>query len=312
LRRNPLDKELLQKLYHEQGLTQQAIANRLGVSPSHISREMKRLGIPIRTPSEYHNRYPKYDFDGTDMDKAYLIGFRTGDWYVRQAAGGTNFCISVCSNKPAQLQHFYACFADYGHIAVTQNVGPRHDETRLRAYLNASWDFLVPNPHAIPDWILADDDLFLSFWAGYTDADGTIGYRTFIYRGVPKVSKWAQWNTKKDKQLLQQGRQRLHEMGFRPSNIMSAKRQPDTRHFGIYNYTGLYKFLTAILPLLRHADRRAQAIKTLEFVKEHYIPPDASGQYPCPYCDFVGTSPGSLQVHLSRWCQYKPTPTSEQ
>lgn len=302
----PVEKELLQELYHSQGLTLKEVGQRTGYSFQYISRLMKRYDIPTRHPSDYLSKYPKHDFDGTDADKAYLIGFRIGDWYVRKYDGGTGFCISVCSTKPAQLERFRQCFADYGHIAITMGVGPNRDETRLRAYLNASWDFLVPNPRAIPDWVFANNDLFYSFWAGYTDADGTIGYSTFTYRGTPKVHKWAQWNTKKDQQLLRQGRQRLQEIGCCPSHISGTKSQPDVRRFGIYNYEGLHKFLTAILPYLRHADRRTQAIKTLEFVKERYIPANSAGEYPCPHCQFVGSSPQSLRTHLSRWCKYKP------
>jgi hypothetical protein len=54
----------------------------------------------------------------------------------------------------------------------------------MEARLNHSFDFLVPKEDRVPEWILADDEAFFAFLAGYLDAEGYVkialprGYRT--------------------------------------------------------------------------------------------------------------------------------------
>lgn len=304
--------DVLSELYHEQGLTQEAIAKMFDTSQATIYRLMKRFNIHARPRTLALRKYPRYDFDGTDADKAYIIGFRLGDLYVRRPPGKKAIQVACNTTVDAQIRLFKTLFGKYGHIAINGFKDPTGGEAKqLTAYLNESFEFLLPGDKIIPDWILTDDSLFMNFWAGYTDAEGSIGHGIYQCRGRPTARHWAWWGTT-DEIIIRQARQRLHDLGYHPSNVWHCQRKGQVWSFAIGAREPLLRFLTAILPLLRHADRRTQAIKTLEFVKEHYIPPDASGKYPCPYCDFVGTSPSSLQVHLSRWCQYKPTPTSEQ
>jgi intein-encoded DNA endonuclease-like protein len=187
-----IPKENLEELYWKKQLSLYQIAGRFGCSPSCIFGKMKKYNIHLRTLEEgialsvprrsqsiavSINKYAKKDFDGSDIDRAYLIGFRLGDLWVGKNKYGKTIFVSSATSKNAQLELMRSLFEKYGKISEYKL---KSGCTQFVCNLNLSFDFLLPKEDKIPEWVLADDSFFSSFLAGYVDAEGHFGIdRTF-------------------------------------------------------------------------------------------------------------------------------------
>jgi predicted DNA-binding protein YlxM (UPF0122 family) len=170
--KSKIEKSLLVKLYYTNHLTQKQIGKKLNLHKETIRRLMKRYGLKPREKSEISTRYPKSDFSGNLEEKAYLSGFRAGDLNV-QLSHSKNLIIARCtSTKIAQIKLFKNLFKKYGYVYVGK---PKQDGNRdLLVRLNLTFNFLLSKNDDIPKWIRENKNYFLSFLAGYTDAEGCI------------------------------------------------------------------------------------------------------------------------------------------
>jgi len=162
----------LYEFYCVQKLGLETTANELGVSRNTVQRRLVDYGIPIRRKSESHVRHTRRDFTGNLEEKAYLLGFRTGDLFVTMSKGAQSETIvaSCHTSNQEQIDLVQSLFEPYGHVSVTQYAGGTQ---QIVAYLNMTFDFLLPKHKAIPDWIFFSPDCFLAFLAGYIDAEGS-------------------------------------------------------------------------------------------------------------------------------------------
>ena len=80
-----ISKEKLKELYLNRKSSVAQIARKIKSSRWPIQKLMKKYGITPRSLSEAQMKYPKRDFSGDLIEKAYLIGFRLGDLWVRIA-----------------------------------------------------------------------------------------------------------------------------------------------------------------------------------------------------------------------------------
>lgn len=169
-RKKRIKRSVIEKLYHVKKLTQEQIAKKLHKSPEHICKLMKEYGLKARRPSYYHTLYRKYDFSNDLKEKAYLIGFRTGDLGVHLSPSGKLIIVSSTSTKKEQIRLFKNLFQKYGHIWISK---PRRDRNKaFMVSLNRTFNFLLPKQDKVPAWARRDKKYFLSFLAGYTDAEG--------------------------------------------------------------------------------------------------------------------------------------------
>lgn len=74
--------EVITELYQKQKLSETKTAEKLGCSRHSIETRMHLYGIKPRSYREANTKYPKSDFSGDLVEKAYLIGFRLGDLSV--------------------------------------------------------------------------------------------------------------------------------------------------------------------------------------------------------------------------------------
>jgi predicted DNA-binding protein YlxM (UPF0122 family) len=171
-RKTQIKKSIIAKLYYKDRLTQKQIGKKLNVHKETIRRLMKKYGLKTRKKSEISTHYPKFNFSGSLEEKAYLLGFRAGDLNV-QLSPSKNLIIARCtSTKIAQIQLFKNLFKNYGYVYVGK---PKKDGNRdILVRLNRTFNFLLPKKDNIPKWIRKDNNYFLSFLAGYTDAEGYI------------------------------------------------------------------------------------------------------------------------------------------
>jgi len=129
-------------------------------------------GIKTRTPAGAQMIYPRKDFSGNLLEKAYLIGFRIGD--LRARTGGKNsetISIECGTTKEEQLQLIQSMFQKYSTLWISKK--NKRGAKSIGVGLPLSFSFLLSK--VAPDWIFQKEDVFFSFLAGFTDAEGHIG-----------------------------------------------------------------------------------------------------------------------------------------
>lgn len=171
-----IKREILDNLYHNKKMTQKQIAHKFGYSRYGIQRWMKIYNIKSRSFSEANTKYPKFDFDGGLNEKAYLIGFRLGDLNVYKVH---NLIQVRCSTTiDAQAILINDLFKKYGNVHIWKAT---RGTLEIIVLLNQSFEFLLSKRDLIENWIIDNKKYFLSFLAGYADAEGSYYLRKPYY-----------------------------------------------------------------------------------------------------------------------------------
>jgi len=213
-------------------------------------------------------RYPRKNFYGNKQDKSYLIGFRLGDLYVRKAhLNSPTIQINLNSTRSEQVELMKNLFAPFGHVGISRP--DKAGATKVRAYVNCSFEFLVPKNKALDSWILKSKKNSIAFLAGYVDAEGSFGLSP---RNQPFFSMKSQ-----DKEIMKSIQARIlpsvgidtklqfvRSAGSIMNNIRCNK---DVYGIFIYNKQHLGLLLSALLPLLKHSKRRVDALKVFNRIK---------------------------------------------
>jgi hypothetical protein len=273
------DRDDVIRMYVEQGLPSSAIARRVGCSSATILRRLKAVGVDRRA-SGGALRYPRRDFSGDPFERAYLIGFRLGDLHV--AAGRDTVLVKCTSTRQEQVTLFRSLFEPYGHI-YTSEASPAHGQrpsVRMEARLNRSFDFLVQKEDLVPDRILADDELFFAFLAGYMDAEGYVKTRPKGYRTL-EVRVEIRSYERRVLQALGQGlnargivcpdAKRRVAAGY--TNGYGIKCNKDTWGLGIGRTDALLRLFTRIDPYVRHAGRRRDMQRAWTVLRDRMTSP---------------------------------------
>lgn len=164
-----ISKEKLKELYINKKLSTWQMEKILNIPRSTIYRKIKENGLLIRDRSDSHLIYEKKDFSGNLLEKAYLIGFRIGDLGVRkQYPQSKTICIASGSTIQEQINLIENMFKNYGKVWMKKT----GDKINVQIILNSSFGFLISKE--FPKWINKKKEIFFSFLAGFTDAEGTI------------------------------------------------------------------------------------------------------------------------------------------
>jgi hypothetical protein len=225
---------------------------------------MNKYGIEARPP--WRERYPRHDFCGDPLKKAYLVGFRLGDLTVRRAELSIEVIMTTTRQEQVDLMH--TLFAPYGHVYEHHRPDGK---IFMQVRLNDSFSFLIPQEDRIPDWALADGECFFAFLAGYVDAEGSIqvdrrGFARFCLNSY-------------DKTILSQAQARLVEVGvicppIRPDvpagrcNSYGIVSRKDYWGFSVHRKTSLDTLFSRLNPHLKHRKRRQDLHRAWKSVKE--------------------------------------------
>jgi len=134
-----ISKQELEELYMRQGLSLRQIAKRYGCDHSTIRNKLAEYGLERRTYAEANIIYPKRDFDGDPVHKAYLLGFRLGDLNVTMMGEeGQTIVVDCASTKQEQLDLIVSLFGAYGHVYIGNQ--RRKGDIGITCYLK--WSFL--------------------------------------------------------------------------------------------------------------------------------------------------------------------------
>lgn len=263
--------ERLRELYVEQGLSLSAIAEQFGCSLTTVWRRMKAAAIPCREGGS-EPKYPRTDFSGDLGEMAYLIGFRIGDLHVAME-GSRTVVVKCTSTRAEQIALFRLLFERYGHVFTDEaTLARRRRQTiGMEVRLNMTFDFLLPKQDAVPEWILANDDAFFAFFAGYVDAEGY--FRAYYVINQPKPQARLEVRSY-DVNLLTQLQQGLCARGIDCpparlrvragyTNREGVRSNRDLWGLGIHRKESLRRLVTKIDPHLRHTRRRRDMLAAL-------------------------------------------------
>jgi len=270
-----LTKNNLIKLYLNKKLSTWAIERQCKVSRSVIYQKLKKYDIQIRNIAQSHiHPYLRKDFSNNLVEKAYLIGFAIGDLRIRKRGiKGETINIGCSSSKVAQIKLIENLFKQYGHIWIgTPN---KRGIVSIEASVNSSFEFLLTNKKTASDWILKNNKYFLSFLAGFIDAEGSF----FISRNQGCFSL-GNYN----KNLLKEIRDNLKKLGIDCGKLISDdlkgyvgrdgyKRNKNYWHLSCYSKKHLLKLINLIRPYMRHRDKIRDAnlvVQNIDFRNKLY------------------------------------------
>lgn len=164
---------------YQSGKSLKNIGKKFGCNAVTILKKFRKYGIQCRSTWEANIKHVRNNFSGDREEEAYLIGFRIGDLNVKQKTKQCFIGVKSSTTKIAQLKLERELFEKYGPVWIS---GPNKGIYHFGTSLDQSFKFLIPKHKVVPTWIKKNKKFFLSFIAGYADAEGSIG----IYSGRAK------------------------------------------------------------------------------------------------------------------------------
>jgi hypothetical protein len=191
------------------------------VSPVTVFNHLRKRGLQLRDKVEAQiiavSIHEKSHFSGDPLEKAYMRGYARGDLWI--TTHGRAVRARTATTHPAMLELFTNLFSPYGPVyEYPRNAKLTGFEWSIDADLDESFDFLLI---AEEDYY-ADKAIFLSFLAGFFDAEGSIVYHKKRWGGGFEVNM-----TNMDLPLLQKITAKLVEFGFHP--ILNKKTYDPTK-----------------------------------------------------------------------------------
>lgn len=245
----PSKKELI-KLYQKRRLSTWAIEKKYGYSRGTIHRKLGEFGIKTRDRAESHVIFPRKDFSGDLIEKAYLIGFRIGDLGVRKICPNSRtVCVASGSTIKEQIELIKKLFEGYGKVWIQTT---KTNKINIQTNLNDSFGFLLSKD--FPDWIKKDKKIFFSFLAGFSDAEGSLIFgNKSVYYSLGNY----------DSPLLFEIYKNLNRFGIACKQPKSDNRKGKANSQGyryasnywslrVYNKMELLKLLLNMKPYIKH------------------------------------------------------------
>lgn len=169
-----ISKEELIRLYYKEKKSKYKIGDIFGCSFATILNRMREYGLEPLSRSVIQSKYSKFDFNGSNYDKAYMIGFRLGDLNVYKTTEKSEVIVVRChTTNQDQVDIMDDLFSKYGQVSV--NESGINGSFSVNCFMNNSFIFLLPKVDLVPEWIIENIKTAWSFAAGYIDAEGNIG-----------------------------------------------------------------------------------------------------------------------------------------
>ncbi len=192
-------------------------------SPATVFYHLKSRGVELRDKVDAQimsvTKHQRRPFSGDPLERAYLVGMRIGDLDV--VRHGRAVRVRVSTTHPAMIQLFTVLFSRYGHVQKYPKRSVLTEfEWTLECDLDSSFQFLLDKGL---DWVelTRTGPLFLSFLAGFFDADGSVFYHK---KGTSGGFEFALTNV--DKLTLELIASELGARGFHP-RILRARQRAD-------------------------------------------------------------------------------------
>lgn len=266
-----IPKQTLTRLYHGKNYTPKRIGELYNCDAVTVRTRLKEFDIPLKTPAFARIRSARKNFNGTDLDKAYLIGFRIGDLNVYlPSEHSETIVIRSHSTIPEQTKLVQNLFCSYGR--VTTSFRKDKPNQTVNCFLNASFNFLLSKDfNEFSPWLRQSPKRFCAFAAGYIDAEATFG--VYDKRARFKVDSY-------DRSIL---REMFRFFKAQDINIKfyPIVKKGDIKYGQKWNGTvwrlsvneknSLKKFISFVYPFLRHKNRILQANRAVMNLKNRTI-----------------------------------------
>lgn len=175
----------IQRAHVERGISLGDIAKLIGNKTSgYTSWLTRQVGIQPREFEEarlasIHKKVRKHErkpFDGSNQDRAYLLGMRHGDLSAIRPFGDA-VRVSTSTTHPAMAELFRKLFEPYGH--VYQHSRYKKDtcsyEWNIQVILDDSFAFMLESRESGCRSVSQSPEELLGYLAGFLDAEGHIG-----------------------------------------------------------------------------------------------------------------------------------------
>jgi hypothetical protein len=188
---------------------------------NHLHKRGLALRDKVEAQIEATTTHQRKPFFGNDTEKAYLLGFVLGDCSVIRH--GRAIRVRTSTTHPAMTGLFQELFRNNGYV----HSYPR--KSKLTGYqwslevdLDASFQFLLDAKERSQTRIPDDEDGFLSYLAGFFDAEGG------IYLHLKRYGSSFEFHlTNTQEGILRQIYQRLRALGYSP--VMRSQDQAENR-----------------------------------------------------------------------------------
>jgi len=217
-------------LHVDRGMSLNDVALLVGNKTSgYTSWLYRQLGIKCRPfeearlkgTREKRRKYERKPFDGTDEDRAYLLGLRHGDLSVSKPWRGV-VRVSTSTTHPAMAELFHSLFEPYGH--VYQDPRYKKDtksyEWNLYTIVDDSFDFLLDDWAEVWKWVAQKDSTLIAYLAGILDAEGSVGIHS---NGTGTSIRAMFYNTNQELLFFIKGA--LEKLGYGPTGPYLDKRK---------------------------------------------------------------------------------------
>ncbi len=146
------------------------------VTPNTVLAHLRERRVEIRDKVEAQikavSKFQKVPFSGDRHEMAYIIGLAVGDiWSIRH---GRAVRVRLSTTHPSMSRLFRTLFASHGPIYEYPRKSPLTGfEWALDCDLDDTYSFLL-EVNRLSTEMIADEDLFFDFLAGFFDAEGTV------------------------------------------------------------------------------------------------------------------------------------------
>jgi hypothetical protein len=250
-----IPRDELQKLYWDERKSSIEIAKIYHCHSMTVRNRIHEFGIVKRSPSDARIRYEKYDFSGSNTDKAYMLGFRLGDLSAYQTSTRSDVIVVRChTTQMVQVRLMENLFSKYGKTTVSEGIYGYN----VNCFLNTTFRFLLPKHRKVPMYAKKSTETIWAFIAGYVDAEGHLAVdqekaRFKIDSYDLFVLKWI--NTIFEKSDIR-GKFRRIALKGQPQSVFGIYHK-DLWRLEINDSKSLYRFIHLIGLYLQHEKRRA-------------------------------------------------------
>lgn len=115
-----IPKEVLEDLYRNKKLCSSEIAKKFGIKQGRtVLKKLKKEGIKTKSLSEANTKKFKIPFTGSLAEKAFFLGLRAGDFYVKKVR--LCYRLQTSSTHKAQIRLCRDAFKNYGETKGKKN-----------------------------------------------------------------------------------------------------------------------------------------------------------------------------------------------
>jgi len=222
-----------------------------------LKKILEKHGLTTRPA----RKYDKKPFTGNIVEEAYIYGLALGDITLRKHRKTKAITAALSTPKPAMIKLFKETFQKYTEaIWIQPKRTVRRDkeyyEWRLIAYLDRSFEKLIPDKTNIPQKYLQHEKAFYSLLAALTDCEGSIILRPYdeeeIIQLVFKIGMTS-------KNIIETMYRKILDLGYKPHLHVEPPRSPK---FGkkpmyvirVYGRNAL-RLIQKIKPYMKHAEK---------------------------------------------------------